>query len=839
MTKFDQRYQQVHQQYNAGHDINMIASPSLSEMQQKRNRSRMLAKVRAYWITNVLEHSLHGAAMIELGLHEQPDAVAHPWELIVQSSDQPTAHALPPGTRLTHLYDEAGGELLVLGEPGAGKTTLLLELARDLLDRADQDTMHPIPVIFNLTSWSVKRPPLAHWLIEELNSKYQVPRKLAQQWIEADQLLLLLDGLDEVTQVHRATCIEAINTYRHEHGLVPMVICSRKADYLSQIQRVQLHTAVVIQSLTEDQIETYLSRAGKPMEAVRMVIRNDPELQEMARSPLMLSILTLAYAGKSHQEIQVAGVPRTRQQVFKAYIKRMLQRRNFGVRYPQKQAIHRLAWLAHQLARHNLTEFYLERMQPDWFDEHQQIPHFYRVVVRTSTVGIGLLAGLISGLLMALIAWLVFRLNPHTALINGLVAGPTTGLIVGLTQQIEREIKPAEVIIWSWHNVWQILTKTGSIRSMILGGLIIGLVFGLPIGWAFGLVDGLAYGWILGWFGGFIIGLVDKAVSILLYETQAKQLHPVLSQDRRGSVRNRFLIGLVSALVVGLISLPILALLIVPTNDPMLIPIVILICGLVGGLVIGFNHHVNKEVKSVEILSWLRVAIWQKIVKNESWRQIIIVTLATGLAFGTAIGLGAGLIHGVVSSIISGVIFDFISLLLGGLSNDRLDKQIFTRPNQGMRYSTRNSILVGLVVGLVAGLVNGLIIGWLNGLDTSSMLVGIVFGLITGMVTGLATGFSIGLSNGGTAGIQHIVLRWFLWRVERIPWRYSRFLDYATEHILLRKVGGGYIFIHRLLLDYFASLYTPSLERVQEGPGSRLTESRESENEQSMENHES
>jgi hypothetical protein len=41
-----------------------------------------------------------------------------------------------------------------------------------------------------------------------------------------------------------------------------------------------------------------------------------------------------------------------------------------------------------------------------------------------------------------------------------------------------------------------------------------------------------------------------------------------------------------------------------------------------------------------------------------------------------------------------------------------------------------------------------------------------------------------------------------------IPWRYSRFLDYAAERILLRKVGGGYIFVHRLLLEYFASLDT-------------------------------
>ena len=39
-----------------------------------------------------------------------------------------------------------------------------------------------------------------------------------------------------------------------------------------------------------------------------------------------------------------------------------------------------------------------------------------------------------------------------------------------------------------------------------------------------------------------------------------------------------------------------------------------------------------------------------------------------------------------------------------------------------------------------------------------------------------------------------------------MPWNYPRFLDYATERILLRKVGGGYIFVHRLLLEYFAAL---------------------------------
>ena len=53
------------------------------------------------------------------------------------------------------------------------------------------------------------------------------------------------------------------------------------------------------------------------------------------------------------------------------------------------------------------------------------------------------------------------------------------------------------------------------------------------------------------------------------------------------------------------------------------------------------------------------------------------------------------------------------------------------------------------------------------------------------------------------------------WRAGSIPWNYPRFLDYAAERILLRKVGGGYIFVHRLLLEYFTSLdSTPALDET-------------------------
>jgi len=102
---------------------------------------------------------------------------------------------------------------------------------------------------------------------------------------------------------------------------------------------------------------------------------------------------------------------------------------------------------------------------------------------------------------------------------------------------------------------------------------------------------------------------------------------------------------------------------------------------------------------------------------------------------------------------------------------------------------------------LIVGLVSLLFLR----LSGAPLPFGLAYGLVAGLVGGLISGLSIGLSNGGAASIQHAVLRTFLRRAGYAPWNYSCFLDYAAQHILLRKVGGGYIFIHRLLLDYFVA----------------------------------
>jgi hypothetical protein len=90
-------------------------------------------------------------------------------------------------------------------------------------------------------------------------------------------------------------------------------------------------------------------------------------------------------------------------------------------------------------------------------------------------------------------------------------------------------------------------------------------------------------------------------------------------------------------------------------------------------------------------------------------------------------------------------------------------------------------------------------------------IVGVYIGtgmrrLAMGLGVGLLFGLIAGLIGGGQFSIRHFVIRLFM-RISRLaPLNYARFLDYAAERLFLYKVGSGYIFVHRFLMEYFASL---------------------------------
>lgn len=457
------------------------------------HRQLLLKEVHAFWIAGVLEQSLHGAALIALGLHERPDIIANPWGLVLQQPER-AVRTLPRGTQITQVYDAVGGELLILGSPGSGKTTLLLELTRALLARARLHGAYPVPVVFNLSSWAARRQTLAHWLIDELHSRYRIPRNLSRAWVHTDQVILLLDGLDEVPSEYRADCVEAINAFRQEHGLAPMVVCSRRDEYLDQQARIQLRSAVSIQPLTPQQIDRYLSGAEGQLEAVRVALQHDPVLQELACSPLMLSVLTLAYHGLPVETL-VGSLEMRRRQVFATYVQRMFERRGPATKYTAEQTVRLLAWIARQLVEHNQIEFSIEQIKPDWLPDKRTHQLYQRVIVR-------LLSGLLLALFLIVGAVVIFKMQSEMVLwmlvelLLGMICGVSCAMLSGQ---------------WSGKmGIWR-LARTNMLRGLLsgfLGGLLNGLlgwflIRGPFIEWLFaGSVIGGIIGGITGWLAG-------------------------------------------------------------------------------------------------------------------------------------------------------------------------------------------------------------------------------------------------------------------------------------------------------------------------------------------------
>ncbi len=259
-------------------------------------RERLVKLVKKV-IEDLLKRSSLVSEPIPLRLNEYPDAITFPGKLFVERADpEQSYYPLPEGTSITTMFRNANDRMLILGEPGSGKTTLLLELARDLL-KEEHSIDKLIPVYFHLATWAQKTQPLTHWLVEELRDQYSIPLNTASSWVENEYILPLLDGLDEVTAERREDCILKINEFL-QHNLLSLVLCSRKKEYSELHVRARLQTAVVVQPLTEKQIEHYLANRGASLRPVYVAWQQDAELRKLTTTPLMLTVLTLAYQSK-------------------------------------------------------------------------------------------------------------------------------------------------------------------------------------------------------------------------------------------------------------------------------------------------------------------------------------------------------------------------------------------------------------------------------------------------------------------------------------------------------------------------------------------------------------
>ena len=569
----------------AGRDVNITNNYAAPQAADRASLLILLGKVKSDWLDGFLKQALHHEISLDVGKTYCPAEVRRPWDE-VRETLEPQQEDFVADRSMAESFDLAGRALLILGEPGSGKTIAMLKLAQTLVERAEKDANEPIPTILNLSTWTDKKRGLFDWLAGELSARYYLGRRLAETWLKEGRLALLLDGLDEVQPEHQSGCVLAINAFVQECGVPALVVCSRTGDYRALNQKLNLKGAVLLQPLAIENSSRYLAACGASLSGLVRAMQTDRDLQELASSPLMLRIMAIAYEGRATETLGREGEGSSasrKQDLLDAYIQAAFERKKkLAQPYSKERTLFWLRWLADKSRRHSQMIISLERLQPSWLETKAQICCYLML----SRLAVGILVGVIvhycfaeSSLsytltvvimctLVGAVDILRFLLSPRpiqTAsagifyvggfvvcftfifyllslfmtpttfddlVFNGVTMGTVYGLFFWLrsrTRDLSCDIKPLEVVRWSWSAGWKVAKTWASSAAAVIFVLVsaIGAAYLYDrdsidtsiskyvlsvaiVGITYGLVGGLTIGVIALLFGGVKPGIREE-----------------------------------------------------------------------------------------------------------------------------------------------------------------------------------------------------------------------------------------------------------------------------------------------------------------------------------------
>lgn len=243
------------------------------------------------------------------------------------------------------------------------------------------------------------------------------------------------------------------------------------------------------------------------------------------------------------------------------------------------------------------------------------------------------------------------------------------------------------------------------------------------------------------------------------------------------------------------------------------------------------RNYLDPDIEPIEAVNWSLSSAAKTLRRNlislsilgviSSVIGIIVSILVEVIAYFNQINLSQidlfSVLLGVLGILIGVLIFCLFSALffviafgpavfvLGGISIETsVEKTMF--PNQGIWKSVKNIVVLSLL-GVFFGAFYNISMIWQFlvpvGIEQKPTLT--TAELSFWMYMMLVMAIPLALLAGG-ACIKHLVLRIILYRNGYIPWNYASFLNYASDRIFLRKVGGSYIFIHRMLQEHFARM---------------------------------
>ncbi|MFB2936447.1 NACHT domain-containing NTPase [Aerosakkonemataceae cyanobacterium BLCC-F154] len=350
--------------------------------QSVRDRNKLLEAVNTE-VTARLEQSLHKAIQIHILKEEKPQPIPRLWDVDVKIGKRPTVR-LSPQITISQVFRQSSGKLLILGSQGGGKTTTLLELAQDLVEIAQANFEQPVPVILNLGTWKNNKQSIPDWLIAEIKAKYELPLNSIKLLVNNQLISPLLDGLDELDLGQQELCLRAINQWLNsENRPKNMAVCTKLEDYKKCRTKLRLHGATFLHPLHEQQIQKYL--VGCRSKELWEVLKEEPQFLELAKNPLLLNIMILAYEELLIQAWKRLNSDRERREyLLNAFVRRMLTWNLKSLYYREgkeprpEKARPWLVYLATKMNAAKETEVEPDKLDKTWLQTSGQ-KSFYRL----------------------------------------------------------------------------------------------------------------------------------------------------------------------------------------------------------------------------------------------------------------------------------------------------------------------------------------------------------------------------------------------------------------------------------------------------------------------------
>ncbi|MCI5149653.1 MAG: CHAT domain-containing protein, partial [Candidatus Electrothrix sp. MAN1_4] len=209
---------------------------------------------------------------------------------------------------------------VLLGAPGCGKTYTLKKLLLDRAKLAKQDTHERIPLLFSLSEWSDETNN-----IPDLIQKILVKNGLLP--IHINRLLLLLDGLNEVSAQTYIPRVRLLEEWLRDHPEVSVIISCRQKHYQNN-KRLSI-PEVQIKPFDTKRINLFLNAYLGTESAQRLLPQLGPlepehrsprDLIHLANNPYFLLMIYSVY--KDNKE----RVPSSRGLLFQKFVETLYER---------------------------------------------------------------------------------------------------------------------------------------------------------------------------------------------------------------------------------------------------------------------------------------------------------------------------------------------------------------------------------------------------------------------------------------------------------------------------------------------------------------------------------